>query len=211
MRLLASLVLVLATSTSMTLLSTPVRAADPAPARQGVWPLVPRPEVVSGFDPPSQAWGSGHRGVDLLGRAGLAVRTSLGGTVTFAARFAGRGVVVVDHDGVRTTYEPVSAGVVVGQQVGRGARIGILQRASSHCFPRACLHWGLLQGDTYLDPLTLGGAGPIRLLPLDGEASGGPALGSAVFAMGRRASSQATPAPPRNAGRAPGGIRVRVV
>ena len=60
----------------------------------------------------------------------------------------------------------------VGQQVGRGARIGTLQRASSHCFPQACLHWGLLQGETYLDPLTLVGAGPIRLLPLAGSSGG---------------------------------------
>jgi hypothetical protein len=69
---------------------------------------------------------------------------------------------------VRTTYEPVSAEVRVGEQVGQGAVIGTLQRASSHCFPRACLHWGLLRGKTYLNPLTLVGAGPIRLLPLSG-------------------------------------------
>ena len=51
--------------------------------------------------------------------------------------------------------------------------IGTLQRASSHCFPRACLHWGLLRGETYLNPLTLVGAGPIRLLPLAGTPAGG--------------------------------------
>jgi murein DD-endopeptidase MepM/ murein hydrolase activator NlpD len=95
------------------------------------------------------------------------VRSALGGTVVFAARLAGRGVVVVDHGRVRTTYEPVSASVRVGDVVGRGGRIGTLQRFSSHCFPRACLHWGLLRGRTYLDPLTLVGAGPIRLLPLE--------------------------------------------
>jgi len=30
----------------------------------------------------------------------------------------------------------------------------------------ACLHWGLLQGDVYLDPLALLGLGRVRLLPL---------------------------------------------
>ena len=145
-----------------------------APTRQGAWPLLPRPEVASGFDPPAQAWGAGHRGVDLLGHQGQPVRTALAGTVTFAARLAGRGVVAVEHGGVRTTYEPVSAEVQVGQQVGRGERIGTLQGTSSHCFPRTCLHWGLLRGETYLDPLTLVGAGPIRLLPLDGALGGGP-------------------------------------
>lgn len=133
-----------------------------------VWPLVPRPEVVARFDPPSSAWGAGHRGVDLLGRPGQAVRSAEAGTVTFAATLAGRGVVVVSHGSLRTTYEPVRAEVHVGDQVAAGQRIGTLQLAMSHCFPRACLHWGLLRGETYLDPLTLVGVGPVRLLPLAG-------------------------------------------
>jgi murein DD-endopeptidase MepM/ murein hydrolase activator NlpD len=164
---LATLVL-----TSATLLGAPSSAESvPAPARDGVWPLSPRPQVVRGFDPPASKWGAGHRGVDLLGHAGQPVHTALGGTITFAAPLAGRGVVVVDHGGIRTTYEPVDARVTVGDVVSRGAVIGALQRASSHCFPGACLHWGLLRGDTYLNPLTLVGAGPIRLLPLAGGPS----------------------------------------
>ncbi len=160
MRLLACLLLTL-------ILFTPPARADvgPAPSRDGEWPLAPRPVVVSGFHPPATRWGSGHRGVDLLGHAGQSVRSSLAGTVVFAARLAGRGVVVVDHGGVRTTYEPVSASVGIGDLVRRGAVIGTLQRASSHCFPHACLHWGLRRGEVYLDPLTLVGAGPLRLLP----------------------------------------------
>ena len=113
------------------------------------------------------------------GHAGQQVHTALAGTVTFAGRLAGRGVVVVDHGGLRTTYEPVSASVQVGDPVAKGAVIGTLQRASSHCFPRACLHWGLIRGETYLDPLTLVGAGPIRLLPLGG---GGQACSPTVTA-----------------------------
>jgi hypothetical protein len=35
-----------------------------------------------------------------------------------------------------------------------------------HCFPATCLHWGLIVGETYVDPLTLVGGGPVRLLPL---------------------------------------------
>ena len=165
MRLLLLLVL----ATLPLAVAAPVVAdPSPTPSRQGVWPLRPRPDVVDGFDPPATPWGSGHRGVDLGGHAGQEVHTALAGTVTFAGRLAGRGVVVVDHGGVRTTYEPVSADVQVGDQVAKGAVIGTLQRASSHCFPRACLHWGLIRGETYLNPLTLVGAGPIRLLPLSG-------------------------------------------
>lgn len=132
----------------------------------GVWPLRPEPEVVAGFDPPASPYGPGHRGVDLLGTPGQAVRAALPGTVSFAAPLAGRGVVVVDHGDTRTTYEPVSARVGVGDRVGAGDVIGTLALVGSHCFPRACLHWGWIRGETYLDPLRLVGAGPVRLLPL---------------------------------------------
>jgi murein DD-endopeptidase MepM/ murein hydrolase activator NlpD len=138
---------------------------SPGPA-SGVWPLVPRPEVVKGFSPPSSPWGAGHRGVDLLGHVGQQVRAAEDGTITFAGMIAGRGVVVVDHGATRTTYEPVKASVHVGDRVSAGSPIGSLQLFGSHCFPRACLHWGLIEGDTYLDPLTLVGAAPVRLLPL---------------------------------------------
>src|SRR6478735_1765825 len=117
-------------------LTSPLLAAPsdaettPAPARAGVWPLSPRPQVVEGFDPPATRWGAGHRGVDLLGHVGQPVHSSLAGTVTFAARLAGRGVVVVDHGGLRTTYEPVSASVSGGDVVARGSVIGTLQRSS---------------------------------------------------------------------------------
>jgi murein DD-endopeptidase MepM/ murein hydrolase activator NlpD len=137
---------------------------DPVPV--GVWPLVPTPQVVRGFDPPDDPWGAGHRGVDLGGAVGQRVRTALAGRVTFAGLLAGRGVVVVDHGDTRTTYEPVAATVHAGDLLPRGGDIGTLQLAGSHCFPRACLHWGWLRGDTYLDPLLLVGGGPVRLLPL---------------------------------------------
>ena len=138
----------------------------------GVWPLRPQPDVVRGFDPPDQVWGAGHRGVDLAGVPGQPVRAALPGTVSWAGRIAGRGVVVVDHGATRTTYEPVSGGPAVGTPVRAGARIGRLDLAGSHCFPAACLHWGWLRGEHYLDPLLLVGLGPVRLLPLTGSARG---------------------------------------
>jgi murein DD-endopeptidase MepM/ murein hydrolase activator NlpD len=137
---------------------------DPVPV--GVWPLAPTPRVVQAFDPPDSTWGAGHRGVDLAGNVRQVVRTALAGRVTFAARLAGRGVVVVDHGPTRTTYEPVTAAAQVGDVLARGQPIGTLELAGSHCFPRACLHWGWKLGQTYLDPLLLVGGGPIVLLPL---------------------------------------------
>lgn len=141
-------------------------------AASGVWPLQPQPTVVEGFDPPDVVWGAGHRGVDLSGSVGQPVRSALAGQVTFAGRIAGRGVVVVDHGGRRTTYEPLAATVGVGDPVLAGQTIGRLELLGSHCLPRACLHWGLIEGsDHYLDPLTLVACGPrpVRLLPLEGE------------------------------------------
>ena len=74
------------------------------------------------------------------------------------------------HGGRRTTYEPVVASVERGQAVAAGDVLGRLVVTDSHCFPAACLHWGLVEGDgdarTYLDPLSLVGGGPVRLLPL---------------------------------------------
>jgi murein DD-endopeptidase MepM/ murein hydrolase activator NlpD len=152
--------------------STAPPAVTPAPTH-GVWPLHPRPEVVRGFEPPTTPWGPGHRGVDLLGRSGQRVHSAEAGTVTFAGTLAGRGVVVVataaDEAATRTTYEPVAARVRVGEVVRADQVLGTLRAFGSHCVPRACLHWGLIRGaSTYLDPLTLVGAAPVRLLPLTG-------------------------------------------
>jgi len=147
------------------LLSTVAPAAGEERPR-GEWPLRPQPEVIERFDPPDSPYGAGHRGVDLLGQVGQQVRAALGGTVTYAGMLAGRGVVVVDHGATRTTYEPVTASASLGAAVARGDPIGTLQLGGSHCFPRACLHWGWIEGETYLDPLRLVGLGPVRLLPL---------------------------------------------
>ncbi len=148
-----------------------VSGAPAAAASDGVWPLAPRPPVVRGFEPPPQPWLPGHRGVDLAGSPGQRVRAAVGGTVTFAGPLAGRGVVVVSHGATRTTYEPVRATVTPGVRVSVGTTLGTLSAAAGHCPPRACLHWGLLRGDTYLDPLSLLGSAPVRLLPLDGYAA----------------------------------------
>lgn len=161
----------------MALLPRPPALADDD--HVGVWPLRPDPEVVRAFDPPATPYGAGHRGVDLLGRPGQPVRAALAGTVIYAGPLFGRGVVVVSHGDTRTTYEPVTATVTVGDPVAEGGVIGTLQAIGSHCAPRSCLHWGWLRGETYLDPLLLVGAGPVRLLPLwrDRPARGSPGTG----------------------------------
>ncbi|HEX2177142.1 MAG TPA: NlpC/P60 family protein [Nocardioidaceae bacterium] len=141
--------------------------AGPAHGDAGwTWPLQPTPRVVRPFDPPSEAWSAGHRGVDLLGSPGQPVLAPGTGRVVFAADLAGRGVVVVETDGLRATFEPVTPALAVGDRVVAGQVLGHLQPTRSHCLPAACLHWGVKHGeDLYVDPLSLVGGGDIVLLP----------------------------------------------
>lgn len=149
------------------LIDSGTAAAEPDPVDPvGVWPLQPTHEIVHDFDPPDVPWGSGHRGVDLAGTVGQSVHTALAGTVAFVGKIAGKPVVTISHGDTRTTYEPVASVLEKGDTVTSGQRIGSLELAFSHCFPVACLHWGWLRGETYLDPLDLVGDGRVRLLPL---------------------------------------------
>ncbi len=150
----------------------PVEGVGPVEAgwpKEAGWPVVGT--VLRRFDPPTEPWDAAHRGVDLSVRVGDPVRAAAAGTVTYAGRLAGRGVVVVDHGGVRTTYEPVDASVAVGRRVAVGQGIGVVHadaRAPAHC-ATTCLHWGLRRGEVYLDPLLLltgrsTAGGPVRLV-----------------------------------------------
>ncbi|MEU8061070.1 M23 family metallopeptidase [Microbispora bryophytorum] len=130
------------------------------------WPLAMPTRPIRRFDPPPQRWLAGHRGVDLAVRPGEKVMAAGPGVVGLAERVAGRGVVTISHsDGLRTTYLPVRALVRPGDVVAAGQVIGIVEEdAVAHC-TTVCLHWGLLRGRLYLDPLLLFGRGQVRLLP----------------------------------------------
>jgi murein DD-endopeptidase MepM/ murein hydrolase activator NlpD len=104
--------------------------------------------------------------VDLSAAPGATVRAAGDGVVGFAGTVAGRGVVSVTHGSLRTTYEPVIVIVHVGQRVAAGDVLGALAAGHAGCPTSACLHWGLLRGAVYLDPLTLLRLAPPRLLPL---------------------------------------------
>ena len=132
-----------------------------------VWPLTPKPEVERPFDGPRRRWEPGHRGVDLRASVGQEVRAPAAGEVAFAARLAGRSVLVVRHPGgLRSTFEPVVGSLPVGSPVAPGEAVGRVTDESTHCDPATCLHWGVLRGREYLDPLVLLGRAPVVLLPL---------------------------------------------
>jgi murein DD-endopeptidase MepM/ murein hydrolase activator NlpD len=138
------------------------------------WPVGTRSTVLRGWEPPATVYGRGHRGVDLAAPAGTPVRAVAAGRVSFAGRVAGKAVVSVELTGtdLRTTYEPVTASVRKGDEVAAGEVVGVVEPTGSHC-PTTCVHWGLLRGETYLDPLALLPPwllrrGPSRLLPVLG-------------------------------------------
>jgi murein DD-endopeptidase MepM/ murein hydrolase activator NlpD len=129
-------------------------------------PPLPAPlRVVRPFRAPANRYAPGHRGVDLAGSAGTAVRAPGPGRVRFAGRLIHRGVVSVDSGGFRFSYEPVRPLVRAGQQVSAGTLLGLLEPGHPGC--SVCLHWGVRLGERYLDPMS-GLATRIRLLPLDG-------------------------------------------
>jgi murein DD-endopeptidase MepM/ murein hydrolase activator NlpD len=146
------------------------------------WPVDGPPRVVRRFDPPPRPWLPGHRGVDLAAAPGSPVRSSGTGQVLFAGLVAGRPVVSVGHaGGLRTTYEPVRPVLRAGDRVEAGQPLGFLLGGHPGCPTTACLHWGLRQGEVYLDPLALLGLGRVRLLPVQARA---------VSRAGRRPASR---------------------
>nr|WP_184764150.1 M23 family metallopeptidase [Streptomyces albaduncus] len=172
-----TLAALLAPPPSRLLAVSPAGEDGATPAVGRAWPVGVRPRVLRGWEPPETAYGRGHRGVDLTAAPGTPVRAVAAGRVSFAGRVAGRGVVSVELTGtgdppLRTTYEPVRASVTEGAEVGAGEVVGTVEPTGSHC-TIPCVHWGLLQGDVYLDPLTLLPPwllhrGPSRLLPVLG-------------------------------------------
>ncbi|MEU9085808.1 M23 family metallopeptidase [Streptomyces sp. NPDC048357] len=139
----------------------PGPATGPAP---GVRPLPAPLTVARWWDPPPTPYAAGHRGVDLSAPVGAELRAVGPGRVHHAGLVAGRGVLSLTlPNGLRTTYEPVRPLVTEGEEVTAGQVVAVLTEGS-HC-PRPCLHWGLLSGETYLNPLTLVPHPTPRLLP----------------------------------------------
>lgn len=131
---------------------------------QWAWPL-PWHRVLRSFDPPTERWGPGHRGIDVLGTVGSPVTAVEDGVVAYSGVIAGVGVVSVQHpDGLRSTYQPVDDRPARGTWVRRGEPVGTLA-SGGHCLLVSCLHLGALRGrDHYVDPLLLLGSWRLALL-----------------------------------------------
>ncbi len=174
----------------------------PAEAVSTLLPPLPGPlRVLREFAPPPEPWDAGNRGVDLAATVGEPVFAAASGVVIYAGLLAGRGVISVEDNSIHVTYEPVDPIVATGSPVVAGAIIGYVANELDDCGPPgSCLHWGVLSGQTYLNPMSLIGAPPVRLLPIWGNP---PANGN-DFVTSRAVESPPTPAakmaaPPKGA------------
>ena len=122
--------------------------------------------IVRGFEASAGTYGPGHRGVDVGGRMGEAVRAPAGGRVEFAGPVAGvTWVSVLVAPGVTVTVGPLlDAQVAAGQRVRALAPVGRLapghgpSLGSGHGPAPApaygmALHLGLRVDGVYVDPL----------------------------------------------------------
>lgn len=147
-------------------LPTPVaRASGPTHYR---WPVVG--PIIGHYDPPTNPYGSGHRGIDIAAPFGSPVVAAADGVVAFAGRIGSGSYVSIDHpDGIRTTYSWLGA---LGTARGRTIQAGQVIGASGIGHPGSLvphLHFGARIADTYLDPLSLlappDRTGWVRLVP----------------------------------------------
>lgn len=130
------------------------------------WPL-PGPQVpLRSFDGPIKRWLPGHRGVDLAGWRGAAVRSVADGVVSYSGEINDVGIVSVLHpDGILSTYQPVVDSLPQGSSVRSGQRVGAVGDQGSHCWPISCLHLGARIGRDYIDPMLLLRPWEVSLLP----------------------------------------------
>jgi murein DD-endopeptidase MepM/ murein hydrolase activator NlpD len=153
-------------------LAAVLAAGAPVPAPVWAWPSDSH-AVLRGFEAPATPYAAGHRGVDTAAATGDPVHAVADGVVAFAGTVAGRGAVAIDHDGVRSSVEPVEPAVRTGERVQQGEVIGHLSAGGAH--PAGVLHLGARvrvgthagAGWAYVSPLLyLGGATRAVLLPL---------------------------------------------
>lgn len=140
----------------------------PVPSSRVAWSWpVPAPHVVvRQYLAPATRYGPGHRGIDLRAPVGTPIMAPDDGTVLFAGRVVDRGVLSIDHGGVRSSLEPVRSLVRPGEHVSRGEVVAVVS-APGATHPAGVLHLGARVRDGYVSPLLfLGGLRRAVLLPL---------------------------------------------
>lgn len=152
--------------------STPAEAATQAQdttQAQGTWVSpVPAMEIVEAFDPPTEAWLKGHRGIDVLTVDGEPVRAPAAGTIRFRGSVAGTATMSIETDsGYVISFQPAESNLKTGESFPAGAEIGTVAEGG-HC-EESCLHVGVWKSEgtkKYLDPAGFFGQEQSILLPL---------------------------------------------
>lgn len=136
-----------------------------AAARQ-CWLAPVDARVVDPFREPDCRWCPGNRGIEYGTARGDTVRAVATGEVTYAGAIDGVSYLVVRHaDGRRATYgNLVEVGRRRGDVVIAGTPVGLAAGR---------VHFGLRDGDRYIDPAPFMGTfvHRARLVPLDGSAA----------------------------------------
>ena len=137
------------------------------------WPVVG--PIIRGFDPPTDPYGSGHRGIDIGTDLSTVIVAPDDGVVTFAGKVGGRLFLTIDHGGGLSSTCSWLHSVLVhkGDRVVRGQPVGLTGWGHpDESVPH--LHFGVRLNGTYVDPLAYLGwpsvADLIRLAPLDASA-----------------------------------------
>lgn len=159
------------------LLSEPSAAASTS---GWAWPIGDPHPVQAPFVAPPTPYASGHRGIDITARTGVAVSAAAAGVVTFSGVVVDRPLVVIRHDdGLVSSIEPVVGSVSVGDTVARGAAIGAVGDGG-HC-DGSCVHFGVRRDGAYINPLLLLGDVPAAvLLPVVGTPTASAGSGARV-------------------------------
>lgn len=131
------------------------------------WPVPAPHPVVRPFEAPSSPYAAGHRGIDVRAAVGTPVTAPQDGRVVFAGRLADRGVLSIQHAGdVRSSFEPVTARVRVGDAVLRGQPVADVATGGARI--AGTLYIGARVHGQYISPLLLlGGLQRAVLLPVD--------------------------------------------
>ena len=128
----------------------------PASAAPAAWVTPVDGAVARAFVAPHGPYAPGHRGVDFHASADAPVRAAGAGKVTFSGTVAGALHVVVAHSGgLRTSYSYVKAVKVRRGDTVRAGEVVAIAGAAGENHDATVLHFGLRDGDTYIDPMLL--------------------------------------------------------
>jgi murein DD-endopeptidase MepM/ murein hydrolase activator NlpD len=118
---------------------------------------IEEPNIAELMDANLGKYDAGHRGVDLITASGNQIIAPEDGVISYKGVVANAPTVTLMVGEYKNTFQPATTTLPTGSQVGRGevfAVVDIYRDQRQHCEEvESCLHWGMLIGDNYLNPL----------------------------------------------------------